>query len=278
MWATLAVSAVLAAVPADAGSIQIKNDRFTYGFFGPERKDSQVIPGDVLVVAFDVEGLAVQDDGMVKYSMSLELLDKDGASKYKDTSPVERETVNALGGSLMPCWSRVNVGSDTPAGEYTVRITVADRAAKDSKPGVLEKKFTVVAPQFGIIVPMLGYDKPPTAPPPAPAVAVPGQTLLFYFGLVGLDAKPGKTAQDMLTTDFTLDLTILDDATGKPTLTKPFTGAIKSIPPDAKDFWPGQFPLTLNRSGKFTIVLTVNDKQGNKTAKLDMPLTVVDVK
>ena len=48
--------------------------------------------------------------------------------------------------------------------------------------------------------------------------------------------------------------------------------------PDNKDFWPAQFPLMLNRSGKFTIVVTATDKQGNKTAKLEMPLTVVDVK
>jgi hypothetical protein len=56
MWTTLAVSAVLAAAPADAGSLQIKNDRFTYGVFGPERKDAEVIPGDVLILAFDVVG------------------------------------------------------------------------------------------------------------------------------------------------------------------------------------------------------------------------------
>ena len=276
MWATLAVSAVLAAAPADAAPLQIKNDRFTYGVFGPERKDAEVIPGDVLILAYDVEGLQVAPDGKVAYSTAMELLNKDGKSEFKE-NPTDREAVNTLGGTRLPCWSRVNIGSDTPPGDYTVRVSIADKSVKDAKPVALERKFSVAKPRFGIILPMLGYDKPPTAPPPAPPLAVPGQTLLFYFVLAGVDSKPGKTAQDVLTTDFTVELNVLDE-NGKPTLEKPYTGTLKSIPPEAKDFWPGQFPLSLNRSGKFTIQLTATDKQGNKTAKLELPLTVVDVK
>ena len=83
MWAALAVSAVLAAVPADAGPLQIKNDRFTYGIMGQDRQDNKVIPGDTLVVAFDIDGLQVKEDGKVKYSTAMELLDKDGKSQFK---------------------------------------------------------------------------------------------------------------------------------------------------------------------------------------------------
>ena len=102
--------------------------------------------------------------------------------------------------------------------------------------------------------------------------------VLFVCGVVGFDSKPGKTPQDMLQTDVTMDLVILDDA-GKPTLTKPFTGSLKAVPADGKDLWGVSFPLTLNRSGKFTIGVTATDKQGNKPpVKLEMPLTVVDVK
>jgi len=74
-----------------------------------------------------------------------------------------------------------------------------------------------------------------------------------------------------------VELSVLDE-TGKPTLPKPFTGVVKAVPADAKDFWPAQFPLSMNRSGRYTIVLTAADKQGNKSAKLELPLTVVDVK
>jgi hypothetical protein len=273
MWATLAVSIVLAAAPADAGSLQIKNDHFTYGLVGSERKDAEVIPGDVLMLAFEVEGLTIKDDGSVTYSTALELLNKDGKSEFNE-GPVERTVVNALGGSHLPCWSQAVIGGDVPAGEYTMRVTVADKAVKNGPPAVIEKKFTVVAPRFGIIVPKLTYYNSPF---PAPPVAVPGQQFLFFCGVVGFDSKPGKTAQDDLLTDVILELTILDES-GKPTLSKPFTGALKVVPPDQKAFWPTTFPLSLNRSGKFTLVVTATDKQGNKTAKLELPLTVVDVK
>jgi hypothetical protein len=277
MWAALAVSAALAAAPADAGPIQIKNDHFTYGIYGPPRKDAEVTPGDVLILAYDIEGLTVRDDGQVLYSTAMELLNKDGKSEFKE-NPIDRQAVNALGGSRVPGLSRITIGADTAPGEYTVRITVADKAPNvKSQPAVVERKFTVAKPGFGIILPQFGYDKPATAPPPAPPVAVPGQTLLFFFAVVGFDAKAGKTGQDMFTTDLSVELSVLDES-GKPTLAKPFTGSVKAVPADGKDFWPAQFPLSLNRSGKFTVVLTAKDNQGNKTAKLELPLTVVDVK
>ena len=277
MWAALAVSTLLVAAPTDAGQLTIKNDRFTYGIYGQERKDSQVIPGDTLILAFDIEGVKAGDDGKVSYSTAMELLSKDGKSEFKE-NPIDRETVNALGGSHLPCWSRVSIGTDTAPGEYTVRVTVADRSVKGGAPAVVERKFTVVAPRFGIILTALGYDKPPTSPPPAPPVAVPGQQLLAFFMVVGFDTKPGKTAKDALQADLIVEMNILDE-NGKPTTAKPFNGEFKEIPPEAKDFWPVQFPLLLNRSGKYTVVFTATDKQGGKpavTQKLD--LTVVDVK
>jgi len=175
MWAALAVSAVLAAVPADAGQLQIKNDRFTYGILGQDRPDDKVIPGDTLIVAFDIEGLQVKEDGKVKYSTSMELLNKDGKSEFKE-NPIDRESVNTLGGSRLPCWSLVSIGTDTPPGQYTVKISVADTSVKGGKPVTVERKFEVVAPRLGIIRTGLGYDKPPTSPPPTPRRTTPPAT------------------------------------------------------------------------------------------------------
>ena len=90
MWATLAVTAVLAAAPADAGPLQIKDEHFTYGILGSERKDTEVIPGDILILAFDIEGLTIKDDGTVRYTTAMELLDKDGKSEFKE-NPIERD-------------------------------------------------------------------------------------------------------------------------------------------------------------------------------------------
>jgi hypothetical protein len=276
MWAALAVSAVLAAAPADAGQLQIKNDRFTYGILGQDRSDDKVIPGDTLIVAFDIEGLQVKEDGIVKYSTSMELLNKAGKSEFTE-KPVERESVNTLGGSHLPCWSRVSIGTETPPGQYTVKISVADTSVKGSKPVTIERKFEVVAPRFGIILMGLGYDKPPQAPPPAPPVAVPGQQLLAFFTVVGFETKPGKT-KDKLTANVHVDMSILDDS-GKPTLSKAYTGDVADISEEYKSFIPFQFPLPLNRTGKFKVRITATDKLGNKPAVTqELDLNVLDVK
>ena len=92
-------------------------------------------------------------------------------------------------------------------------------------------------------------------------MAVPGQQLLAYFTVVGFETKPGKT-QDKLTANIHVELSILDDS-GKPTLAKPYTGDATDIGEEYKAFLPFQFPLPLNRSGKFNIVFTATDKLGN---------------
>ncbi len=276
MWAALAVSAVLAAAPADAGQLQIKNDRFTYGILGQDRPDNKVIPGDTLIVAFDIEGLQVKDDGKVQYSTSMELLNTDGKTEFKE-KPIGRESINTLGGSHLPCWSRVSIGTDTPPGQYKVKISVADTSVKGGAPVTVERKFEVVAPRFGIILTGLGYDKPPQAPPPAPPVAVAGQQLLAYFTVVGFETKPSKMA-GAVTANIHVELSILDDS-GKPTLAKPYTGDATDIGEEYKAFLPFQFPLPLNRSGKFKIRFTATDKLGNKPAVTqDLDLNVIDVK
>src|SRR5262249_53909617 len=53
MWAALALTTVLNVAPAQ---LELKNDRMTYGVLGQERKGDTLYPGEMLVVAFDIEG------------------------------------------------------------------------------------------------------------------------------------------------------------------------------------------------------------------------------
>jgi len=68
MWTALALTSVLAA-PAD---LDFKKVRATHGHLGQERKSNKYMPGDLLVLAFDVDGLQVKDDGRVLYAMGME--------------------------------------------------------------------------------------------------------------------------------------------------------------------------------------------------------------
>src|SRR6476659_4949110 len=128
MWTTLALMSAMNWTPAQAGQLELKNVRVTYGILGQERKDTTYLPGDLVVLAFDIEGLKVADDGQVKYSMSMELLDSKGKSLFKK-DPQDTIAVNTLGKARLPAFALTEVGTDTAPGKYTMNVVVTDVAA-----------------------------------------------------------------------------------------------------------------------------------------------------
>jgi hypothetical protein len=213
MWATLALATALNLTPAQAGTLQLKNDRVTYGPLGQERKDSKILGGDYFIVAFDIEGLKVRDDGEVKYSMGLEVTNKEGKSQYRQ-DPQELEAYNALGGGRVPSVAHVFIGTDQPEGEYTLKVTVKD--INTGKSDSLSRKFEVSPRKFGFVQLGFSYQAPSREVLlAAPPLGVPGQTLLLNFSVVGFDLDKARKDQPNIETS----LRILDED-GKPTVTR----------------------------------------------------------
>jgi len=264
MWATLALTAALQLTPAQQGSLALTNVRVTYGVLGQERKDSKLLPGDIFVVAFDIDGLQIKDDGRILYSMGMELTNKEGKTQFKK-DPQDLETVNTLGGTRLPSFARAVVGTDTPPGEYTLKVTVTDRAAKQTQQ--LVRTFEVVRPQLGFVRLALTYESGLDAP----ALAVPGQALLLNFATVGfkLDNKEQPNVA--------VEMRVLDE-NGKPTVGQAFTGGVQQVRDEYKAIIPWQFILHLNRTGKFRIVLKATDKNTGKSVEQELGLSVVDAK
>jgi hypothetical protein len=267
MWATLALAAVLQPVPAQASNLAIKNDRVTYGILGPERKDNKMLGGDVFVVTFDIDGLEVnKDDGKIKYGMLMVLTDAQGKEQFKKDSP-ELEAINALGGSRLPAYAMSDIGTDTPPGEYTLKVIVTDRATKATKE--LVRKFEVQPKKLGIARLGLFNERGMPVPP----IVVAGQTVLVSFALVGFDLDAGKKQPNL-----SVEMRIVDES-GQPTLGKPFaSGDINNVPEEAKKFVQMQFDIAANRSGKFTIEIKATDKISGKSAEEKLPITVVELK
>lgn len=266
MWATLALATALNLAPAQGGALQLKNDRVTYGILGQERKDSKLLPGDVFVVAFDIENLKVRDDGRVQYSMGMELTNKEGKSQFKK-EPQDLEAVNALGGSRLPAFALSEIGTETPEGEYTIKVTVKDRGA--DKTETLTRKFEVLPRKFGFVRLGIAYE----TGQPAPPQAVAGQTFLVNFAVVGFDLDKAKKDQP----NIEVAMRILDED-GKQTLAKPFTGSATEVEPQFKKIVPMQFILQLNRPGKFKIELKATDKFGGKSAEQTLDFVVTEPK
>ncbi len=263
IWTTLAVAATLGTAP---DALTLGNVRLTHGVLGPAREGARVLPGDSVYVCFDIQGIQVDDSGKVQYSTGIEVTDARGRSILKQ-DPRNLEATASLGGDRVPGFATVNVGSAQPAGKYTLKVTVADRAGGGK--ATLTREFEVLPKNFGIVQLATTADAEGLLPVPAPGA---GQGLWLHFGAVGF-TRDKSTKQPKL--DISLRVLGPD---GSPTLANPVTGSIsKDVPADAFVL-PVRLTLLLNRPGKFTVEIKASDVVAGNEATLTFPLTVVDVK
>jgi hypothetical protein len=265
MWAALALTTVLSA-PAQAGELKLSNQRMTMGLLGPKREDNKVVPGDLVVVAFDIENLTVKNDGRVLYSMGFEITRKGKAKPERKEAPQDLEADNRLGGGTLPSFALALIGVDYPAGNYILKVTVKDRAVKPAKTVTLEQEFEVVPIKFAFV----GVKVTTPRGEPTPSLGVPGQALLFHYALVG----HAMTKENPPNPNVSFEMQIIDKETGKPTVEKPFRGdIIQGGNKDMLVFAPT--PLQLNRPGKFTIIFKATDNLAKKTTEQKLDLEVL---
>jgi hypothetical protein len=266
MWTTIALAMTLGVTPAEAGELRLTNIRPTNGMLGSERADSRLLPGDIFFVTFDIDGLKLDDSGTMFYSMAMEVRDSKDKAVYK-SEPQDLDAPAPLGGHSLPGFAHVDLGRDMAPGDYTLKVTVTDRATRATK--FFEKKFEVLRPVFGLIQLKIAYDKDGQVP--APHIGVAGQSMWVNFNAVNFERGGGDQNPNIK-----LEMFVLDER-GKPTLSGPIGGSITELPREFS-YAPTQFWLPLNRPGKFTVKLKATDNIGKKTAELSFPITVHDSK
>jgi hypothetical protein len=263
MMTALALLATLQLAPGQTGDLTLSGTRLTHGILGPQRIDSKFLPGDRLVVSFTIDGITSDGQGKVHYSVSLEVADAGGKVIFRQPPGRELEAINALGGSRLPAYAQVDIGLHQPPGEYTLKVLVGDRTNRKS--ATLTQKFTVLPPAFGLVQLSASGDaenEVPTGP------LGEGQTVWLNALVVGF-GRNNATKQP----NVALELRVMDEM-GKPTMPKPFSGAVnKDVPANATSL-PIQFLLPLNRSGKFAVELKATDQVTGKSATQTFPLTV----
>jgi len=265
MWAALALSTVLTA-PAEGGELAVKNVRSTHGIFGQARKNNKLLPGDLLVIAFDVENLNVKDDGRVLFAMGTELTKKGKEKPEFKREPQDIEAYNTLGGTSMPHFAFALIGMDTPAGEYTLKVTFRDLGGKKPITVTFEEKFEVLPIKLGFVQVKLTTERGDPAPP----IGMAGQTLWLNCSLVGWELGKANKLPNV-----TFEMQVLD-ADDKPTVAKTFKGTITKEPEQVKGmmiFAP--IPLALNRSGKFKVKILATCNVSKKSTEQVIDLTVL---
>ncbi len=264
MWSTLVLLTAAQLAPAQNATLTIGNDRFTYGYHGPTRKDSSFLPGEVVCLAFNIQNMTFDASGRASFSIGMEVLDGSGKPRFRQV-PRNQLAQNYLGGNALQSVAELQIPVEASPGEYVMRLTVTDRAANTSK--ILERKASVLPAEFGLIHVHTSADREgraPTAP-----VGTLGEALFVNFAVVGFQ-RNGAMKQP----NVEVALRVLDDK-GAATNGKPLTGrADRDIPADVK-ILPLQFGLTLNRLGRFSVELTATDKLSGKSSRVSFPIQVI---
>src|SRR5262249_30615406 len=132
-----------------------------------------------------------------------------------------------------------------------------------------ETKFVVKDKGFGIVQLSTSYDAQGALAAPAGGVA--GQSIFVNFWTVGYTRGANKQP------NLQFQMYMLDENNQK-TLPVPVEGQMNNgVPADAERI-PMQFPLPLNRVGKFTLVLQAKDANSNKTSEVKVPIAVQEQK
>lgn len=275
MLPSLLMMSALALTPAQgSGGLQLTNARNTYGELGGPRPEGKLLPGDILFVAFDIDGISVDPEGIVNYTMAMELLDKNNKPIFKQEPATKRDFM-PLGGNKLPARAFVTIGLDQQPGEYTMKLTVTDNGSAAKSSQVLTRKFEVASPTFGIVLVHTTVNE--LGDLPAPTTGTVGQAVFVQFGVVGFDrAKdpkekdPKKPAQP----NVSLEITPLDER-GQPTVQKPLTLVVNDKVDEKDGLFTYRYLLPMTRVGKFTVRIKATDNLSKKTATAELPITVL---
>lgn len=246
--------------PGLAGALEIKNARASYGTLGATRTDNKFLPGDLLFIHYDIEGLTLVK-GSVSYYSELEFYDAKN-NRVHSKKDATQNLIPQLGGNRFPGLLNAIMGEDQKPGKYTLKLKVVDVNSK--KTAEYSYPFELLAKGFGPIRVM------------APAFGVPGGDSAVQLVLVEspLDSK-GLPSIDITMKIF--------EQGGKAEVAKPVVISFpKQLPDDVnlqkQNLIPVVFPIYLNRAGRFNIDVEINEKQKGKKLKLHLPLTVIDLK
>lgn len=266
MLKTCAALVALFACGGGDAPLEIKNARATYGFLGAARSAGPRYPGETIHFSFDVANMKFDENSRASYSTTVEIFDSAKHQLFR-LGPTNAVAQNFLGGNSLPCSAQFDIPLDAAPGEYTMRVTVKDRAT--NKTATLERKAKLSAHEFALVNAALFADRE-TRVPAAP-IGVIGESLYVHFS--ALDFGRDKTTGQP---DLAVTMRVLDDK-GAPTFAKPLSGHVNKDVPESVKIMPLQFALTLNRAGNFTIELEATCKVCNKKTKTTLPLKVISL-
>ena len=113
IWTTVLLAAALAAAPEEKDQLTLSHVRNTHGLLGPTRAADKLHSGDELFICFDIDGVTIDDEGKVHYSIAYEVADAKGKVLIKK-EPRGLDATAGLDGDRIPAFFHLDVGLQAP--------------------------------------------------------------------------------------------------------------------------------------------------------------------
>jgi hypothetical protein len=253
----------LAACADRASALEIRKIRAANGMLGAKRDQPVFLPGDFIILVFDIEGLDLDPKtGVARFRQGMQITGPDGKDIFAHAPPAVE--VPLFGAKRLPSYVQAFLPPAQAKGIYTVKIKVKDERSKETKE--VDYKFKILDPRFGLVQPLI------------PAVGFVGQGIQISFAVVGMKRDAKKLPDVEITTQ-------LLNKDKEPLVKDALTLNIRDLhaPPNndlTKELVvPLSMPLVLSQAGTFYIQIRAKDKLGKGPASeyaLELPLTVLD--
>ncbi|GEM_PF-6326460 len=255
-----AILVCLLAAPLLAQDLKIENLRLMESEQGLPKKEATVVPGENLVLVFDVKGLK-RDGISMTFTLSFDLVDPAGGAAAHWESE-EARVVDLFSGSTQPGSVRYSFPAEAMRGAYTAKVTVEDAATRGI--ATASVPVTVAEPRLSVVNAGLSADA--AGQTPRGRVLAEREVAYVGFFIAGLKTDEGKAR-------FQQDLVILDEA-----------GSVVGWEPNAVDtelvmhapVAAVQNRLALTRVGRYQVKVVVRDMNADG-AKVEhvFPIEVV---
>lgn len=240
--------------------------QMTYGGSGPKRPPV-LIQGEAGAATLRVSGIRLNPKGKAQVEIVSELLDDQG-QPFRQLPKQTLTTDLSLGGDSFVRVIYVPTGPEVPAGQYALRVSVADKVADQH---ALCEMPVEVRPEgtFGALLLRLAHDKAGQIPAgPGFVVGQKAHLCMLLSGHQIVDQKLHITGQ----------ITLLDEEGNRTGLLSAPISIQQQIPPLAIPTPWTRFPLEFNwdanRPGRFRVQLQLEDRLGGAKVTYEIPFTV----
>src|SRR3954452_13475967 len=113
--------------PGQGPALGIWEPRGAFGDLGATRpKSGGILPGDIAHFTFGIKNLKLDEQGIAKYSVAIEVRDAKGKLFYEQ-KPFNTIAQNVFGGDTIPNSASVSIPLTQPPSDLTWKLTVKDR-------------------------------------------------------------------------------------------------------------------------------------------------------